>query len=104
MVDLTFVERLVDVVAGGDEEGGGEDEREDCESCGVEDAKKGNARAFDMHGGGLRGIVVVRMFGIQKRWIVEKALIEVEPGSRGGSIPLFTLWRYQRWILWLPIS
>jgi hypothetical protein len=57
-----------------------------------------------MHGGGLRGIVVVRMFGIQKRWIVEKALIEVEPGSRGGSIPLFTLWRYQRWILWLPIS
>ena len=66
MVDLTFVKRLVDVVAGGDKEGGGEDEREDCESCGVEDAKEGNARAFDMHGGGLRGIMLVRVFVIVK--------------------------------------
>ena len=56
MIDFAFAEQLVDVVAGSDEEGGGEDEREDCEGCGVEDAENGDVRSIDMHIGGLGSI------------------------------------------------
>ena len=58
MIDFAFAERLVDVVAGSDEEGGGKDKCEDCEGCGVEDAEKWDVRAIDLHVGGLGSIVL----------------------------------------------
>ena len=61
MVDLALFEGFVDVVAGGDEDEGGEDEGEDGEGCGVEDAEEGNAGLGEVHG---KYMGVARMIGI----------------------------------------
>lgn len=62
---MARTEGLVDVVARGYEEGGGEDEGEDCKCCGVEDAEYGDAGAVvdEMHDGDKGGMVVVVVVG-----------------------------------------
>ena len=58
VVDLARAEGLVDVVAWGYEDEGGEDEDEDGEGCGVEDAEERDITQpadFRMHGGDDRG-------------------------------------------------
>lgn len=61
MEDLALFEGFVDVVAGGDEDEGGEDEGEGGEGCGVEDAEEGYAGVGVAHG---KYMGVARMIGI----------------------------------------
>lgn len=63
MVDLAFVEGFVDVVAGGDEEEGGEDEGEGGEGGGVEDAEEGDVGVGEGHGKDVGVVVVEGMVG-----------------------------------------
>lgn len=59
MEDLTGSEGLIYVVPRGDEQGGGEDEGEESECCGVEDAKEWDASAFYMHAGNMGRIMLI---------------------------------------------
>ena len=59
MEDLIGSEGLIYMVPRSDEEGGGEDEGEESERCGVEDAKEWDASAFYMHAGNRGRIVLI---------------------------------------------
>ena len=47
------------MVPWGDEQGGGEDEGEESECCGVKDAKEWDASAFYMHAGNMGRIMLI---------------------------------------------
>ena len=57
MVELLLAEGLVDVVAGGDEEEGGEEGGGEDEGCGVEDSEEGDAVVEMVEHGGKVGEV-----------------------------------------------
>lgn len=89
MVDLAPVEGFVDVVAGGDEEEGGEDEGEGGEGCGVEDAEEGDVGvgSGEMHGKdmGVAGMVGMMVLGskVGAQLLARRERLRVAFGSRG---------------------
>ena len=74
MVELASAKSLVDVVAWGYEDCGGEDEGEDGEGGGVEDAEEGDVRwAADvgMHAVDIESMMSTKYVLQQRQWISE---------------------------------